>query len=665
VTASQKNELQHLRKLFLKLRQTLPRDPKTGMQAKANYLAQIEALGSPIVDSAQERISWLGTIRSLQLFSKTVRAILLALILLLSGTGITYASQNALPSDVLYPVKIAIEDFQLSLSTEDSADAQLLLRFTQRRMNEISSLIVQERYSDLPVSIDQYNEDLLQLAAIIIAYIDEGDPRSELLLSLFLQALADHEALLATLLESTPSSASSDIELAIGFAKIVAQSPEITSYHIETTAEFRGTLDKLDAQGAQICGIDFSIEYSVNFHGAFQPGDSVEVDFVLLDEKYVAASLELEDEQQECELRVHGRLDQRGDTSGQKPWQLAGIDFFADASTEIRDNPKTGDLVQVRAFLNTDGSFLASRIEAESFTPEADNDVKLKDVEPEKGLRGQSLSLLIEGEGTHFGPNSVISLVPSQGIRISNLSVANETLLSVDISIASDAQLGDREIIVTTLNEIAVGADFKIEANQQQENEEGEEAEANHEGDPRLKDIEPDEGQPGQTIDVVLTGDDTHFNSSSSVSFGSGIIVNGISVQSDTHLTANISIANNATFGERVVSVTTGEEVASGQIFEVEAASSSGSLGESTQESPEEPSPTEVNSEEDPHEEIRFTGIVQSKSSGTWQIDGKTIEITSNSEVDDEIEVGDEVAVRAFEYSDGTIEAERIELAED
>lgn len=56
---------------------------------------------------------------------------------------------------------------------------------------------------------------------------------------------------------------------------------------------------------------------------------------------------------------------------------------------------------------------------------------------------------------------------------------------------------------------------------------------------------------------------------------------------------------------------------------------------------------------------------MQSKSSGSWKIDGRTVEITSKSEVDKDREVGDEVEVRAFEYSDGTIEAERIELTED
>ena len=66
--------------------------------------------------------------------------------------------------------------------------------------------------------------------------------------------------------------------------------------------------------------------------------------------------------------------------------------------------------------------------------------------------------------------------------------------------------------------------------------------------------------------------------------------------------------------------------------------------------------------DDDAFEEIRFTGTVQSKSSGSWQIGGKTVIITSDTEIRDEISVGDEVEVRALEHPDGTIEAERIEL---
>ena len=52
--------------------------------------------------------------------------IFLTIVLILSGaTGITLASQNALPGNVLYPVKIETESIRsvLSFSTEEKAQA--------------------------------------------------------------------------------------------------------------------------------------------------------------------------------------------------------------------------------------------------------------------------------------------------------------------------------------------------------------------------------------------------------------------------------------------------------------------------------------------------------------------------------------------------------------
>ena len=189
MTDSRKNDYQGLRRLFLQLRKTPPRPSKTTKQAKANYLHQINKLGGPVARPAAHRKSWLGAIRSMRPLGLAVSSLVIALALLLSGTGIVFASQSALPSDLLYPVKIAIEDIQLALTVDDAEDAQLLLGFTQRRLDEITSLLFEERYSDLPVSVGQYNDDLLQLSAIIIGYIDDDDPRADLLLSLFLRAL--------------------------------------------------------------------------------------------------------------------------------------------------------------------------------------------------------------------------------------------------------------------------------------------------------------------------------------------------------------------------------------------------------------------------------------------------------------------------------------------
>jgi hypothetical protein len=75
---------------------------------------------------------------------------------------------------------------------------------------------------------------------------------------------------------------------------------------------------------------------------------------------------------------------------------------------------------------------------------------------------------------------------------------------------------------------------------------------------PTITSVDPAYGIQGQTFDVILTG--TNFTDASSVSFGalgSYVSVNGFTVDSDTQITANITIASYASPGTRNVDVVT------------------------------------------------------------------------------------------------------------
>jgi len=70
----------------------------------------------------------------------TIGTILVILTLALGGTGATvYAAQDSLPDDALYPVKTASEQAQLALTTNTQTRLELLLRFSERRMDEIAA----------------------------------------------------------------------------------------------------------------------------------------------------------------------------------------------------------------------------------------------------------------------------------------------------------------------------------------------------------------------------------------------------------------------------------------------------------------------------------------------------------------------------------------------
>lgn len=67
--------------------------------------------------------------------------LLVAVALLFGGGGVTaFAAQDALPNDVLYPVKLATEDLQLGLTSNPADQIDLLENWIDRRFEEMREL---------------------------------------------------------------------------------------------------------------------------------------------------------------------------------------------------------------------------------------------------------------------------------------------------------------------------------------------------------------------------------------------------------------------------------------------------------------------------------------------------------------------------------------------
>lgn len=78
-------------------------------------------------------------------FPRLVTSLAIALIFLLSGTGLVSASNGALPGDSLYPVKRAWEDVRLTLVVNPASHEQLEDKFEQERLHEVDELLVEKR----------------------------------------------------------------------------------------------------------------------------------------------------------------------------------------------------------------------------------------------------------------------------------------------------------------------------------------------------------------------------------------------------------------------------------------------------------------------------------------------------------------------------------------
>jgi uncharacterized membrane protein YgcG len=78
-------------------------------------------------------------------FPRLATSLVIALVFLLSGTGLVSASSQALPGDGLYPVKRSWEDLRLFFMFSPEAREGLESEFEQERLDEISELLTEGR----------------------------------------------------------------------------------------------------------------------------------------------------------------------------------------------------------------------------------------------------------------------------------------------------------------------------------------------------------------------------------------------------------------------------------------------------------------------------------------------------------------------------------------
>ena len=170
----------------------------------------------------------------------------------------------------------------------------------------------------------------------------------------------------------------------------------------------------------------------------------------------------------------------------------------------------------------------------------------LTTIAPSSGQQGQTLTVQITGQYTHFGASSAVSFGNS-GVTAGTVTVTDATHLTATVTAAATAAVGATSVTVTTGTEVvAATGTFTVTA-----------------GTPVLSTVAPSSGQQGQTLTVQITGQYTHFGASSAVSFGnSGVTAGTITVTDATHLTATVTVAATAAVGATSVTVTTGTEVA-------------------------------------------------------------------------------------------------------
>jgi RHS repeat-associated protein len=179
----------------------------------------------------------------------------------------------------------------------------------------------------------------------------------------------------------------------------------------------------------------------------------------------------------------------------------------------------------------------------------------LASISPSTGQQGQqNLSVTLTGQFTNWVSGvprgSVTQASFGAGITVTSLTVNSPTSMTAVLNIDPSAPAGPRPLTITNnvtgCDTQTFSSGFTVTA-----------------GAPILESVNPNSGQQGQqNLSVVLTGNGTNWlQGTTTVSFGTGITVASLTVNSPSSATAVLNISASAAVGPQTVTITTGGEV--------------------------------------------------------------------------------------------------------
>lgn len=203
----------------------LDTDAKILMREKIVHYMEMKPVRTVTLDTSSVH-QWFGA-NSWSTFiqSRLMPAMLVALLVVSTSAGVSYAAESALPGDTLYPVKVSInEEIVSALMLSQQARVEWLARLAERRLQEASILTSQGRF-DAQTS----KEVALRFAAHTSALkaeteaLEINDPAAAAQVSAEAATnLEAHEAILARLAVEQDMSSSDATEL-VGQVRVAAK----------------------------------------------------------------------------------------------------------------------------------------------------------------------------------------------------------------------------------------------------------------------------------------------------------------------------------------------------------------------------------------------------------------------------------------------------------
>lgn len=188
---------------------------------------------------------------------------LTAVLLFVGYRSSSFLVQRSIPGDPLYSVKLAQEDFRLSLAINDVVEARLRIKFAQKRVIEMQELVLVGRESLLDETMDNFEYQMDKAATIILAIAETDESVAAELSTLFAAALTVPVNNLVGILNATPGLASASLldSLHVVASGINSQLP-IVSWIVSITPT---------ATEAYTATITPTIRYSPTFTASLSP----------------------------------------------------------------------------------------------------------------------------------------------------------------------------------------------------------------------------------------------------------------------------------------------------------------------------------------------------------------------------------------------------------
>lgn len=163
-----------------------------------------------------------------------VSAIVVVILILGLGGGVVLASQESLPGDILFPIKLFSEEIEKFLARGDFSKAEISLKLTDRRLKEVVKLIsfddLEENQEHINKNLERFKMELKEIEGFLLKLDIKGKGDKEILKLVlkFEGNLARHQEILDEIEDVVPD----QIKEIIQFAREASEESEEVSFEI-------------------------------------------------------------------------------------------------------------------------------------------------------------------------------------------------------------------------------------------------------------------------------------------------------------------------------------------------------------------------------------------------------------------------------------------------